>query len=98
MIKKLKNIREVCNYVGATSLLIYFVFCILDLRGDNSTFMLLQIFFASVALIANSVRLGIEISISIKKEETLLNKNLESAIFLIMLCIADIIIVAVQLT
>ena len=97
MIEKLKKINEVCNYVGLTSLVIYVGLCLLYFISDSSVFLLARVFFASIALVAYSVRLGVEFSISIKKEETLWNKRIEASITLVILCMVDVIISAILL-
>ena len=85
MDEKKRSICIICCIVGIVALLVY---CILTVAGSNPYLLAIRLIFAGIAAIAYAIKLGVEIS----SEETWGN-----SVFLIAICLFDIVLTAIQL-
>ena len=85
MDEKKRSICNICSIVGIVALLVYII---LTVAGSNPYLLAIKLMFAGIAAIAYAIKLGVEIS----SEETWGN-----SVFLIALCLFDIVLTAMQL-
>lgn len=85
MDEKKQSICNICNIVGIVALLVYII---LTVAGSNPYLLAIKLIFAGIATIAYAIKLGVEIS----SEETWGN-----SVFLIAICLFDIVLTAMQL-
>ena len=85
MNEKLEKMRIICNCVGAVALLIYIV---MTFGGNESIFLLMRIFTATVALIAYAIKFGVELINNVKFNQSLI---------LMTMATTDIVLSAIQL-
>ena len=85
MDKKKRNIQITCSIVGSVAFLVYII---LTVAGSNTVLFALKILFAGIAAIAYAIKMGAEIS----NDDSYAN-----SVFLIVICLFDIVITAMQL-
>ena len=85
MDEKKRSICNICSIVGIVALLVYII---LTVAGSNPYLLAIRLIFASIAAIAYAIKLGVEIS----SEETW-----GTSLFLIVICLSDIVLTAMQL-
>ena len=85
MDEKKRSICNICSIVGIVALLVYII---LTVAGSNPYLLAIKLMFAGIAAIAYAIKLGVEIS----SEETWGN-----SVFLIAICLFDIVLTAIQL-
>lgn len=85
MYEKLNSLRLACKIVGIVALLIYIMLCF---GGSNSSFLVIRVITAVIALIAYSIQCGAEI---------ISDEKLGSTIFLMANCLFNIIFSAIML-
>ena len=85
MNEKLEKMRIICNCVGTVALLIYIV---MTFGGNESIFLLMRIFTATVALIAYAIKFGAELINNVKFNQSLV---------LMTMATTDIVLSAIQL-
>lgn len=85
MDEKKRSICNICSIVGIVALLVYII---LTVAGSNPYLLAIKLIYAGIAAIAYAIKLGVEIS----SEETWGN-----SVFLIALCLFDIVLTAMQL-
>ena len=85
MDEKKRSICNICSIVGIVALLVYII---LTVAGSNPYLLAIKLIDAGMAAIAYAIKLGVEIS----SEETWGN-----SVFLIALCLFDIVLTAMQL-
>ena len=85
MDEKKRSIHTVCTLVGIASLLIYII---LTVVGTNVMLLTLRILFAGIATIAYAIKLGVELTS---------DESWGNSVFLIAICLFDIVMTAVQL-
>ena len=85
MDEKKRNIQIGCSIVGVVALLIYII---LALVGRNTVLFVLRILFAGIAAIAYVIKTGAEISN---------DDSYKGSVFIIAICLAAIVITAMQL-
>ena len=85
MNEKLEKMRNICNCVGAVALLMYIV---MTFGGNESIFLLMRIFTATVALIAYAIKFGVELINNVKFNQSLI---------LMTMATTDIVLSAIQL-
>ena len=85
MDEKKRNIQFGCSIIGTVALWIYII---LALVGSNTVLFVLRILFAGIAAIAYAINMGAEISN---------DDSYKGSVFLIAICLADIVITAMQL-
>lgn len=85
MDEKKRNICIICTIVGIVALLVYII---LTVSGSNAYLLAIRLIFVGIATIAFAIRLGVEIS---SKE------SWGNSVFLIALCLFDIVLTAIQL-
>ena len=85
MDEKKRSICNICSIVGIVALLEYII---LMVAGSNAYLLAIRLIFAGIAAIAYAIKLGVEIS----SEESWGN-----SVFLIAICLFDIVLTAMQL-
>ena len=85
MDEKKRSILNICNIVGIVALLVYII---LTVAGSNPYLLAIKLIFAGIAAIAYAIKLDVEIS----SEETW-----GKSVFLIAICLFDIVLTAMQL-
>ncbi|MCI8621805.1 MAG: hypothetical protein HFJ50_09165 [Clostridia bacterium] len=85
MYEKLNTLRLTCNIAGSVALLIYIMLCF---GGSNSGFLVIRVITAVIALTAYSIKCGAEI---------MSDEKLGNTIFLMAICLFDIIFSAIML-
>lgn len=85
MYEKLNSLRSACNIAGIVALLIYIMLCF---GGSNSSFLVIRVITAVIALTAYSIKCG---------AEAISDEKLGSTIFLMAICLFDIIFSAIML-
>lgn len=85
MYKQINILRLICNIAGIIALLIYTMLCF---GGSNSGFLVSRVIIAVIALTAYSIKCG---------AEAISNKKLGNTIFLMAICLLDVIISAMLL-
>ena len=85
MDEKKRSICNICSIVGIVALLVYII---LTVAGSNPYLLAIKLIYAGIAAIAYAIKLGVEIS----SEETWGN-----SVFLIAICLFDIVLTAIQL-
>ncbi len=85
MDEKKRSICCICSIVGIVALLVYIL---LTVAGSNAYLLAIRLIFAGIAAIAYAIKLGVELS----SEESWGN-----SVFLIAICLFDIVLTAIQL-
>ncbi len=85
MDEKKRSFCIICSIVGSVALL---GFCILTIAGSTPYLLVIRLIFAGIAAIAYTIKLGVEIS----SEE-----SWGISVFLIAICLFDIVLTAIQL-
>lgn len=85
MDEKKRNTRSLCSIIGIVALLIYIIITVV---GSNEYLLVLRVLFAGIAALSYAIKLGIEISC---------DEGIGNSIFLICICLFDILISAMQL-
>ena len=81
----MKSSRNICSIVGIVSLLIYII---LTVVGTNNYLLAMRVFFAGVAAVAYSIKMGIELAN---------DESIGYSIFLVAICILDVVISSIQM-
>lgn len=85
MNEKLSNLRTACSIAGIVALLIYIV---LTIAGSGNVFLAVRVITATIALIAYAIKCGAEI---------VSDEKFGNSIFLMSICVLDIVLSAVQM-
>lgn len=85
MYEKLDTLRATCSIAGIVALLIYIVLC---LTGNSSSFLLVRVITATIALTAYSIKCGAEV---------VSDEKFGNSIFLMAICLLDLIASAMML-
>lgn len=85
MYEKLHTLRLTCSTVGIVALFIYIILCF---SGSSSVVLVLRVITAAIALAAYSIQCG---------ASTMNDEKLGDTIFMIAICLFDIIVSAIML-